>query len=170
MNYIVAVDREWGIGKQNDLLFSLKGDMAFFRNTTSGKTVIMGDRTLASLPGGKPLKNRENIVMTLDSAFVAPEGVTVCHSTDELFALLAQLDHTDDVYVIGGATIYNLLYPYCEYAYITKVDAIGGAEVFIENLDQKPNWQIAHQGETLEENGITYTFFTYRNEQVRAMK
>ncbi len=167
MNYIVAVDKQWGIGKQNDLLFSLKGDMAFFRTTTSGKTVIMGDRTLASLPGGKPLKNRNNIVMTLDTDFVAPEGVTVCHSTDELFALLNQLPSTDDVFVMGGATIYNLLYPYCEYAYITKVDAIGGAEVFIENLDEKPNWRVCHTGETMEENGLTYTFYTYKNNQIK---
>ncbi len=169
MNYIVAVDKEWGIGKQNDLLFSLKGDMAFFRTTTSGKTVIMGDRTLASLPGGRPLKNRTNIVMTLDMDFAAPEGVTVCHSTDELFALLNQLPNTDDVFVMGGATIYNLLYPYCEYAYITKVDAIGGAEVFIKNLDEKENWQVFHTGETMEENGFTYTFYTYQNQDVKPM-
>ena len=167
MNYIVAVDKEWGIGKQNDLLFSLKGDMAFFRTTTSGKTVIMGDRTLASLPGGRPLKNRTNIVMTLDLDFVAPEGVTVCHSTGELFALLKQLPNTDEVFVMGGATIYNLLYPYCEYAYITKVDAVGGAEVFIENLDSKENWQVCHVGETMEEDGISYTFYTYKNNDVK---
>ncbi len=167
MNYIVAIDKEWGIGKQNDLLFSLKGDMAFFRTTTSGKTVIMGDRTLASLPGGKPLKNRNNIVMTLDKDFVAPEGVTVCHSTDELFTLLNKRPDTDDVFVMGGATIYNLLYPYCQYAYITKVDAVGGAEVFIENLDKKENWQICNTGETLEENGISYTFYTYENQAVK---
>lgn len=169
MNYIVAVDREWGIGKQNDLLFSLKGDMAFFRTTTSGKTVIMGDRTLASLPGGKPLKNRRNIVMTLDLSFEAPEGVEVCHSIDELFTLLKPLSDTNDVFVIGGATIYNLLYPYCEYAYITKVDAVGGAEVFIENLDEKPNWQVCHKGESAEENGLCYTFYTYKNQAVQPM-
>ncbi len=167
MNYIVAVDREWGIGKQNDLLFSLKGDMAFFRSTTSGKTVIMGDKTLASLPGGQPLKNRTNIVMTLDEDFSPPQGVTVCHSLNQLFTLLNTMETTEDVYVIGGATIYNLLYPYCQYAYITKVDALGGAEVFIENLDEKPNWHVCHTGETQEENGISYTFYTYENQQVQ---
>ncbi len=167
MNYIVAVDKEWGIGKQNDLLFSLKGDMAFFRTTTLNKTVIMGDRTLASLPGGRPLKNRTNIVMTLDLDFVPPEGVTVCHSTEELFALLGEQENTDDVFVMGGATIYNLLYPYCRYAYITKVDAIGGAEVFIENLDEKPNWTVCHTGETVTENDLTYTFYTYENTDVK---
>ena len=170
MNYIVAVDKEWGIGKQNDLLFSLKGDMAFFRTTTSGKTVIMGDRTLASLPGGRPLKNRTNIVMTLDENFCAPDGVTLCHSLEELFTLLNAMDNTDDVFVMGGATIYNLLYPYCRYAYITKVDAIGGAEVFIENLDEKPNWQVCQTGETVEENGFVYTFYTYENTDVKPMK
>lgn len=169
MNYIVAVDEKWGIGKNNDLLFSLKGDMAFFRATTSGKTVIMGDRTLASLPGGRPLKNRENIVMTLDPSFEAPEGVTVCHSMAELAALLATRATTDDVFVIGGATIYNLLYPYCRYAYITKVAADGDAQVFIENLDEKPHWHICHTGETAEENGLSYTFYTYENSAVKAL-
>ncbi len=167
MNYIVAVDEKWGIGKNNDLLFSLKGDMAFFRTTTSGKTVIMGDRTLASLPGGKPLKNRTNIVMTLDKALEFPQGVTVCYSLQDLFDILNGMDNTDDVFVMGGATIYNLLYPYCEYAYITKVQADGGAQVFIENLDEKPNWQVVETGETLTENHLTYTFYTYKNNNVK---
>lgn len=167
MNYIVAVDRHWGIGKQNDLLFSLKGDMAFFRQTTNGKTVVMGDRTLASLPGGNPLKNRENVVMTLIPDFVPPPGVTVCRSTEELFALLKARGHDEDVFVIGGATIYNLLEPYCRYAYITKVDADGGAEVFIRDLDKLPNWQVCRTGETVEENGLTYTFYTYENHNVK---
>ena len=109
MNYIVAVDNQWGIGKQNDLLFSLKGDMSFFRKTTLGKTVILGDRTLASFPGGQPLKNRKHIVMTLDPAFQAPKDVSVCHSVAELFSILNSMENTDDVFVIGGATIYNLL-------------------------------------------------------------
>lgn len=167
MNYIVAVDEKWGIGKNNDLLFSLKGDMAFFRTATWGKTVIMGDRTLASLPGGRPLKNRNNIVMTLDRDFLAPEGVAVCHSLEELFAQLKEMDNTDDVFVMGGATIYNLLYPYCKYAYITKVQTDGDAQVFIENLDRKENWQVCHTGETATENGLTYTFYTYENTQVK---
>lgn len=170
MNYIVAVDEKWGIGKNNDLLFALKGDMAFFRTTTSGKTVIMGDRTLASLPGGNPLKNRTNIVMTLDKTLPMPQGVTVCYSLSDLFQLLNKMDSTEDVFVMGGATIYNLLYPYCEYAYITKVQADGGAQVFIENLDEKENWQVCETGETLTENGLTYTFYTYKNNQVKAFE
>lgn len=167
MNYIVAVDEKWGIGKQNDLLFSLKGDMAFFRETTRGKTVVMGDRTLASLPGGRPLKGRDNIVMTLLPDFVPPEGVTVCRSLGDLFALLAGRENDDDVFVIGGATIYNLLQPYCRYAYITKVQADGEAEVFIRNLDEDPAWRVCHTGETLCENGLTYTFYTYENTAVK---
>jgi dihydrofolate reductase len=167
MNFIVAVDKKWGIGKGNDLLFSLKGDMAFFRTTTSGKTVIMGSRTLASLPGGKPLKNRENIVMTRNLQFDAPEGVTLCHSLQDLLSLLSKMDNTEDVFVMGGAAVYNLLEPYCKYAYITKVNADGNAEVYIDNLDQKSNWEICHTGETMEENGISYTFYTYENQAVK---
>ena len=169
MNYIVAVDRQWGIGKNNDLLFSLKGDMAFFRKTTTGATVIMGDRTLASLPGGQPLKNRTNVVMTLDPDFCPPPGVAVCHSVAELGAYLKQAQARGEVFVIGGATIYNLMEPYCQRAYITKVDAVGDADVFITDLDQKPNWQVTQVGETREENGLHYTFLTYENTAVRPL-
>jgi dihydrofolate reductase len=165
MNYIVAVDKNWGIGKNNDLLFSLRGDMKFFKETTMGSTVVMGDRTLLSLPKSEPLKGRDNVVMTLDENF-KPDGVTLCHSIEDLGKYLKE-KNPEKVFVMGGATIYNLLYPYCEYAYITKVQADGGAEVFIENLDEKENWQVCEEGETLTENDLTYTFYTYKNNAVK---
>lgn len=166
MNFIVAVDQKWGIGKNNDLLFSIKGDMKHFKEITTGKTVVMGDRTLLSLPGSKPLKNRRNIVMTLDETFSA-EGVEICHSVEDLAKLLG--DETRDVFVIGGATIYNLLMDYCSYAYITKVDADGDAQVFIRDLDTQSNWSIAEKGETFSENGLNYTFLTYENCQIKPL-
>lgn len=165
MNYIVAVDRNWGIGKNNDLLFSLSGDMKYFKETTMGSTVIMGDRTLLSLPGSRPLKGRENVVMTLDVNF-NPEGVTICHSVEDLSRYL-QENTPEKAFVMGGATIYNLLYDYCEYAYITKVDAVGDADVFIKNLDLLDHWEMVQQGEWIEEKGIKYKFCIYKNNDVK---
>ncbi len=167
MNYIVAVDKNWGIGKNNDLLFSLSGDMKFFKETTMGSTVVMGDRTLISLPKSQPLKGRDNVVMTLDENF-SPEGVTLCHSIEDLGKYLKE-KNPEKVFVMGGATIYNLLYDYCEYAYITKVDAVGDADVFIKNLDTLDHWEIIEQSDVMEENGLKYTFCKYKNNQVKEM-
>ncbi len=167
MNYIVAVDKNWGIGKNNDLLFSLSGDMKYFKETTMGSTVIMGDRTLISLPKSQPLKGRDNVVMTLDETF-NPEGVTICHSVEDLGKYLNE-KKPEKAFVMGGATIYNLLYDYCEYAYITKVDAVGDADVFIKNLDTIDHWEMIDQSEVMEEKGLKYTFCIYKNNQVKAL-
>lgn len=166
MNYIVAVDKNWGIGKDNDLLFSLSGDMKYFKEKTMGSTVIMGDRTLMSLPGSKPLKGRENVVMTLDKEF-NPEGVALCHSIEELKNYLEE-NKPEKAFVMGGATIYNLLYDYCEYAYITKVDAVGDADVFIKNLDALDHWEMIEQSDVIEEKGFKYTFCIYKNNQIKS--
>lgn len=167
MNYIVAVDKNWGIGKNNDLLFSLSGDMKYFKETTMGSTVVMGDRTLISLPKSQPLKGRDNVVMTLDETF-NPEGVTICHSVEDLGKYLNE-KKPEKAFVMGGATIYNLLYDYCEYAYITKVDAVGDADVFIKNLDTINHWEMIDQSEVMEEKGLKYTFCIYKNNQVKAL-
>lgn len=167
MNYIVAVDKNWGIGKNNDLLFSLSGDMKYFKETTMGSTVIMGDRTLISLPKSQPLKGRDNVVMTLDENF-NPEGITLCHSVEELGRYLDE-KKPEKAFVMGGATIYNLLYDYCEYAYITKVDAVGDADVFIKNLDTIDHWEMIEESEVMEEKGLKYTFCIYKNNQVKAL-
>jgi len=167
MNYIVAVDKNWGIGKDNDLLFSLSGDMKYFKETTMGSTVIMGDRTLISLPKSQPLKGRDNVVMTLDENFNS-EGITLCHSVEELGRYLDE-KKPEKAFVMGGATIYNLLYDYCEYAYITKVDAVGDADVFIKNLDTIDHWEMIEESEVMEEKGLKYTFCIYKNNQVKAL-
>lgn len=165
MNYIVSVDKNWGIGKENRLLFSLPTDMKFFRSMTLGKTVIMGRKTLQSLPNGAPLKNRENIVLTRDERFKA-DGCTICHSLGQLAETLRD-KNTDEIFVIGGAAIYNLLYNYCKFAYITKVDAVSDADTFIENLDCDANWKAVSEGDPIEENGLVFRFVTYENSQVK---
>ena len=164
MKAIVAVDRKWGIGKKNDLLFSLPEDMAFFRKTTLNKVCCMGYNTLLSFPGSKPLKNRTSIVL-------APEGIvrddcTIVYSLEELSNELKKYN-TDDIYVIGGAMFYRTMLPYCTEVLATKVDADGGAEVFYENLDEKDNWSCIYESDPVETNGYTIRFTTYKNSDVK---
>lgn len=164
MKAIVAVDKCWGIGKKNDLLFSLPEDMKFFRATTSGKVVIMGSNTLKSFPGGNPLKNRTNIVL-----YPGGEKRDDCIIVDSMDELKSELKkyNPDDVFVIGGAMFYKTMLPYCSEVFVTKVDADGGAEVFYENLDQLPNWSCVSVSDPVETNGYTIRFTTYKNGDVK---
>ncbi|MBE7087055.1 MAG: dihydrofolate reductase [Clostridiales bacterium] len=164
MKAIVAVDQKWGIGKKNDLLFSLPEDMRFFRKTTLNKVVVMGSNTLKSFPGGNPLKNRTNIVLFPGGE--KREDCTIVDSMDELKAVLKNYD-PDDVFVIGGAMFYKTMLPYCSEVLVTKVDADGGAEVFYENLDQKPEWSCISVSDPVETNGYTIRFTTYKNSNVQ---
>lgn len=159
MKAIFHADRKWGIGRANDLMFSLPKDMKFFRETTKGKTVVMGLNTLRSFPEGKPLKNRVNIVLSPENLDC---GAVVVHNLDELFCELKKYPE-DDVFVIGGASVYRTLLPYCTEALVTKVDADGGAEVFVPDLDADGNFELIHESEPEEDNGYMIRFCTYRN-------
>lgn len=163
MKSIVAVDKNWGIGKKNGLLFELPLDMKFFRSTTLNKVVIMGSNTLKSFPNGKPLKNRTNIVL-----FPGGEKRDDCTIVDSMEELKEQLKNypQEDIFVIGGAMFYKTMLPYCSEVYVTKVDADGGAEVFYENLDKLPNWEMVYEGESQETNGYSIKFTTYKNNNV----
>lgn len=163
MKAIFHADRHWGIGKANDLMFSIPQDMKFFRETTKGKTVVMGLNTLRSFPNGKPLKNRVNIVLSPED--VAEEVITV-HNLDELFAELKKYP-ADEVFVIGGASVYRTLIPYCTEVLVTKVDADGGADVFVPNLDKDENFHLAYESEPIEDNGYLLRFCTYTNDSVK---
>ena len=164
MKSIVAVDKNWGIGKKNDLLFSLPADMAYFREKTLNKIVVMGSNTLKSFPNGKPLKNRTNIVL-----FPGGEKRDDCVIVDSLDELREELKkyNTDDVFIIGGAMFYKTMLDYCTEILVTKVDADGGAEVFYENLDKKPNWTCVEEQAPVETNGYTIKFTTYKNSDVK---
>lgn len=164
MKTIVAVDKNWGIGKKNDLLFSLPEDMAFFRRTTLNKVCCMGYNTLLSFPGSKPLKNRTSIVLAPDG--VERDDCIIVHTLEELFAELKKYN-SDDTFVIGGAMFYRTMLPYCDEFLITKVDADGGAEVFYENLDNLPNLKCVYESEPVETNGYTIRFTTYKNSDVK---
>lgn len=164
MKAIVAVDKNWGIGKKNDLLFSLPKDMEYFRQKTSGKVVVMGSNTLKSFPGGKPLKNRTNVVL-----FPGGEKRDDCIVVDSLDELRVELKKyaPDDVFIIGGAMFYKTMLPYCSEVLVTKVDADGGAEVFYENLDNMREWSCISKAEPIETNGYTITFTVYKNSEVK---
>lgn len=148
MNLIVAVDNNWGIGYKGDLLARVSMDLKNFRKVTSGKTVVYGSNTLATFPGGKVLPNRTNIVLNWDPDY-APEGAIVVHSLDELFEELKKYNE-DDVFVIGGASVYNQLLPYCKNAYITKFLHSFESDAKIPNLDELPEWKTKWQDEPIE--------------------
>ncbi len=159
---ILNCDKEFGIGKKNCLLFSLPLDMAYFRKTTLNHVVAMGENTLLSFPNSKPLKNRTHIVLSKDSDHNY-EGVINIHDFDEFIAKIQELGKNEDVYIIGGASIYNQTLPYVDMVYLTKVDAIGGAEVFFNNLDKNPNFSCIDEGEPIEDNGYQIRFTKYKN-------
>jgi dihydrofolate reductase len=161
MNIIVNVAKDWGIGCGNQLLFNIPADMKYFKEKTTGGVVVMGENTYHSLPK-RPLPNRVNIVLSLDPDFTA-EGVSICHSLAEFFA--ESKKYADDqIFVIGGQAIYNLLLPYCRYAYITRVEAIAKADSFFPDTDILPNWHITEQSPEYCHEGLNYSFLTYENE------
>ena len=164
MKAILHADRQWGIGKANGLMFDIPADMKFFRETTSGNVVVMGSNTLKSFPGGKPLKNRVNIVLWPGGE--EREDCTIVQSLDELFAEIKKYDK-DKVYVIGGAMMYKTLLPYCDEVLVTKVEAVGGADAFFENLDENPAFSLIYKSEAVETNGYTIYFTTYKNNSVK---
>ncbi len=162
---IVHADKEWGIGKGNDMMFSLPADMKFFRTTTMGHTVVMGGNTLRSFPGQKPLKNRTNIVL---SRGTVRDDCVIVRDYDELKNEMKQREN-EDIYVIGGGAIYKELLPYCHGALVTKVDAVGGAEVFFPNLDEHPDFVCVDEGTPIDDNGYTIRFTTYKNNNVKPL-
>ena len=163
MKAIVAVDKNWGIGKNNDLLFSIPEDMKFFRQTTSGKVVVMGANTLRSFPNGNPLKNRVNLVI---STTIMRDDCVVVDGLDKLFEEIKKYP-SEQVYLIGGAKLYKTLLPYCDEALITKVDADGNADVFFENVDLLDGWQCVYESPTQSSNGYDFKFTTYKNSKVK---
>ncbi len=159
MNLIAAVDNNWAIGKNNKLLVSIPADMKFFRETTTGKVVVMGRKTLESFPNGLPLKNRVNIVMTHDKNYDG-HGAVVVHSMDELHAELEKYP-SEDIYVIGGEKIYAQLLDECDVAHITKINFEYDADAYFPNLDEKPEWEITADSEEQTYFDLEYFFYKY---------
>lgn len=157
---ILSVDKKYGIGKNNDLLFHLPLDMKFFRETTKGHTVFMGENTLLSFPNSAPLKNRVNVVLSQDPTHNY-EGCENIHNFDDFIKLLQKLGKNEDVFVIGGASIYRQTLPYVDKVLLTKVDADGEATVFFPNLDEDPSFKCVDEGSPIQDGEYSIRFTTY---------
>ena len=162
MNAIVVVDRNWAIGRDGGLLFSLPTDMKRFRSLTIDGTVILGRKTLDSFPGGRPLPRRRNIVITHKVDFDR-QGCEIVPSPQAALELAAGTE-ADKLWIIGGGSVYAALLSRCKRAYLTKVEAVAeDADTFFPNLDKLPGWEIENDSEPVEENGVVYRFVDYVN-------
>ena len=163
MKAILSADRYWGIGYQNKLLVSIPSDMRFFREMTEGKVIVMGRKTLESFPNGLPLKKRINIVLTHDRSYQVKDAVIV-HDKEELLEELKKY-REDDVFVVGGGSVYELLLPYCDTAYVTRIDMAYQADTFFPDLDQDPEWELTEESDEQTCFDIEFTFTVYRRKQ-----
>ena len=159
MNLIVGVDSNWAIGNKNQLLVSIPNDMKHFREETTGKVVVLGRKTLATFPQGMPLKNRTNIVLTSDKNFSAKDAIVV-HSIEELLEELKKYNE-EDIYIIGGESVYRQMLPYCKVAHVTKNDQAYEADTFFPNLDEDEEWQLVADSEEQTYFDIAYQFLKY---------
>ena len=159
MNIIVAADSNWGIGKNNQLLVSIPADMKMFLQETTGKVVVMGRKTLESFPNGLPLKNRTNIVLTGNKNYKA-NGAIIVHTIEELLEEIKKYP-SDEVYCIGGDSVYKQLLPYCDTAHVTKIDFAYEADSHFPNLDEMPEWKITAESEEQTYFDLEYTFVKY---------
>lgn len=159
MNCIVAVDKNWGIGFRNKLLVSIPADMRFFRETTAGKVVIMGRNTLESFPEGKPLKNRVNIVISTQKEYEVP-GAVVVHSVEEAVKA-AEAYPQENVFVIGGGSIYRQMLPYCDTAYVTRIDYAYQADTWFPDLFEE-GFELAEESEEQTCYDIEYRFCVFK--------
>lgn len=166
MNIILAADRNWAIGKDNDLLIHLPGDLKYFKKMTTGKTVIMGRKTLESLPGGKPLPNRRNIILTRADDFQV-SGAEVLNSIEDVLHLIKSGNlKSDEAFVIGGADIYKQMMPHCDKFYITKIDAELPADRYFVDLDQIDGLEITWTGPIEEYKGTKYKHVLYERRTI----
>lgn len=161
MNMIVAVDSNWAIGHKGKLLVSIPEDMQFFRRETTGKVVVMGRNTLESFPNGLPLKNRVNVVITKDKEYNVKDAI-ICHSIEEALEVLKQYND-EDIYVIGGESVYRQFLPYCSVAHVTKINYSYDADTYFPNLDEMDEW-------TIEESSDERTYFDLEYEFVKYVK
>ena len=164
LKMIVAVADGWAIGYKGDLLARISTDLKRFKELTTGHAVLMGYNTLLSLPGSKPLKNRENIVLFPGDPGI--DGVRVVHSLEEAVDTAFSIKDKD-VFVIGGGSVYNQMLPYCDTAYITKIDKHYDADTFIPDLDALPDWYVAEESEQYHDtDGTPYRYVTYKRRKI----
>lgn len=164
MNLIVAVDKNWAIGKNNKLLVRIPSDQKFFRQETTGKVVVLGRKTLETFPGGMPLKNRTNIILSRDEKYKVKDAIVV-HSVEELLEELKQYD-SKDVYIIGGESVYREMLPYCDTAHVTKIDHAYDADTYFPNLDDREDWEITATSEEQTYFDLEFEFVKYERKEM----
>lgn len=167
MKLIAAVDQNWGIGWNNQLLVNIPSDKRYFKSLTEHQVVVMGRKTYESLPGKRALENRINIVLTKDTEF-QEKGFLVVHSVEELLGLLKCYEEKE-IYVIGGQTVYEQLAPYCEEAFITKIEYSYQADRYCLNLDKTDGWELAGISEEETYYDLEYYFCRYQNNKISSM-
>ncbi len=158
---IAAVDNNWAIGLKDQLLVKIPSDMKNFRKHTLNHVVVLGRKTLAGFPNGLPLAQRTNIILSRKKDFEVRGGIVV-HDHEELFRELQKYD-TDEIYVIGGGSVYRMLVPYCDRAIITKIDYSYEADTHFPNLEKHPDWELVEEGEEETCFSIEYCYQTYVN-------
>jgi len=163
MNLIVAVDSNWAIGNKNELLIRIPNDHKHFREETTGKVVVLGRKTLETFPQGLPLKNRTNIILSKDKNYKVKDAIVV-HSVEELLEELKNYDE-EDVYIIGGDSVYRQMLPYCNVAHVTKIDHEYEADAYFPNLDKDEEWEITAESDEQTYFDIAYEFLKYERKQ-----
>ena len=159
MNAIVVVDKNWAIGKDNDLLVHLPGDLKYYKEKTTGKVIVIGRKTLDSFPGGKPLPNRINLVLTSNSEY-KNEHCIVCMGQQAMLNELEKYED-DEIFISGGQSIYDLFLEKCDTVYVTKIDAEYPADRYFKNLDKDPNFKVTWKSDLQEDKGTEYRFLKY---------
>ncbi|NLJ89348.1 MAG: dihydrofolate reductase [Clostridiales bacterium] len=167
MNLIVAVDNNWAIGKDNKLLVNIPNDLRYFKEHTTNKVIVMGRKTLESFPQAKPLPNRTNIVITRNKDYKV-KGATIVNSIEEVIEEIKKYK-TDEVYIIGGQTIYEQFLDYCDVAYVTRINYAYDADAFFSNLDASKDWELVDTSEEHTYYDIEYVFTKYINKNVKSL-
>lgn len=163
MNLIVAVDNNWAIGNKGELLIRIPNDHKHFREETTGKVVVLGRKTLETFPQGLPLKNRTNIILSTDKNYMVKDAIIV-HSIEELLEELKKYDE-EDIYIIGGDSVYRQMLPYCNVAHITKIDHEYDADAYFPNLDKDEEWEITADSDEMTYFDIPYVFLKYERKK-----
>ncbi len=159
MNAIVAVDNNWAIGSKNNLLVRIPADHKNFRQETTGKVVVLGRKTLETFPQGMPLPNRINIILSTNPDYKVKDAVVV-HSKEELDTELKKYP-TEDVYIIGGESVYRMMLPECSVVHVTKIDHDYEADAYFPNLDKDDAWEITAESEEQTYFDLPYYFVKY---------
>ena len=163
MKLIVNVDSNWAIGYRGKLLVSIPEDMKFFRSETTGKVVVLGRKTLDTFPGGQPLKNRTNIILTRNPNYQV-KGAIICHSVEEVLEELKKYN-SEDVYIIGGDSIYKEFLPYCDVAHVTRTDHVYDADAWFPNLEEDPAWVLTGESEEKTYFDLEFRFCRYERRE-----